>query len=106
MRRIIIILLVVVIVYFLINKLVPWNCETFSESIPAETNVGSYTYSEFSIQRGPSGKRSFYGGYPAVIHEKCTRFKSVIYVLTVGEGFGSFETWMEESDLTLLNPVE
>ena len=106
MRKIFIVILIAVIVYFLINNLVPWNCEAFSESIPAETNIGSYTYSDFSMRGGPSGKRSYYGGYPAMIHEKCTRFSSVIYVVTVGEGFGSFETWMDESDLTLLSPAE
>jgi hypothetical protein len=106
MRKLFIVVLIAIIAYFLVDKLVPWNCETFNESIPAETNTGSYTYSAFSTRGGPSGRRSYFGGYPALIHEKCTRFSSIIYVVTVGEGFGSFETWMKDSDLTIMNSVE
>jgi hypothetical protein len=103
MRRFFVLVGLAILIYLLLNALVPWKCEVADPLLRAETNTGAYIYTLFSTEKGPSGKRSYYGGYSATILKVCTRWSSVIYEVTMGEGYGAFQTWISDSDLTLEN---
>lgn len=104
MKKVFVLVGLAIIIYMLLNALVPWKCEVIDPPLKAETNTGAYIYRMFSPEKGPSGKRNYYGGSTATINKVCTRWSAVIYEVTMGESFGAFQTWISDSDLTLQNP--